>query len=118
MPGGLLLGATRGEWGGEVVYLKPDGKQEQVLWENTIGLHRTPSGIVAVTGLAHLTLEEGVLYRIDLGADGSYKATWWKRLPGAPSRSGLRADGTLVVSCRGGTIAVSPDGSLGMASEH
>lgn len=113
--GGLLLGSNRGEWGGEVVFLRPGGAQEKVLDENIVGLHKTPQGIVAVTGLAHLMLEQGALYRIERQPDGTFQANWWKRLPGVPSGSYLLADGALVVDCRGGTITVSANGVLAMA---
>ena len=115
VPGGKLLGANRGEWGGEIVFQRPDGSQQTVLGENIESLHRTPNGIIAVTGLAHLSLESGDLYRIDLRPDGSYEANWWKRLPGEPSAAGMLADGSLVVSCRGGTVVVTPSGEIRMA---
>jgi HEAT repeat protein len=115
VPGGLLLGATRGEWGGEIVLRRPDGSQQRVLGEHVKAIHDTPNGIVAVTGLAHLMYEGGDLYRVNLCGDGSYKATWWKRLPGEPSKSGMTEDGSLVVACRGGTIVVSPTGEIRMA---
>lgn len=114
-PNGILVGATRGEWGGEVVLLRAGLPQQTVLEENTLAIHRTSSGIIAVTGLAHLESNDGVLYRIDPAPDGSYKATWWKRLPGEPLASGFLNDGSLFVHCLGGDIVLTTEGRMQMA---
>jgi HEAT repeat protein len=109
--GGFLLGDDRGEWGGELVLERPGKPAIPVLTENTVGVHRAPFGLVAVTGLNHL-LSNGVLYRIERGPGGSYRAEWWKRLPGAPEQSGLLEDGSLFVRCDGGDVVVTREGRI------
>jgi HEAT repeat protein len=114
----VLLGSTRGEWGGELVAAAAGAPTEFILRENVQGVHAIPSGIVAVTGLCHLGFDFGALYRIDLRPDGRFEATWWKRLPGKPSDSGVLPDGSLFVRCHGGDVVVAADGSIGLEKDR
>lgn len=104
------MGATRGEWGGEVVFVPDGGSAEKTLDANIIGFHRLGKTIVAVSSLDHGMTNRGELYRIERRSDGSFSATWWKRLPGEPRQSGLRANGALFVRCSGGDVVVIPSG--------
>jgi hypothetical protein len=56
------------------------------------------------------------LYRINAEA-GQPRATLWRDLPGAPDKAFLLKNGTLFVSCDGGDVEVSPDGTLSIATE-
>jgi hypothetical protein len=111
-----LLGSNRGEWGGELVFTDGASAAVHVIEDNVQGIHRLPFGIVAVTGLAHLTLNHGMIYLVEVPANGRPKATKWKSLPGAPRKSGILPDGRLFVSCYGGDIMVSVDGRISMAA--
>jgi hypothetical protein len=114
--GAWLVGTSQGEWGGELV-LKPDGGgTRMVLPTNIAGLDVLGDGqIVAVTGLAHLSMDRGVLYRITCPSSGSCRATWWKALPGAPKSAWVIEGGELLVDTTVGTVLVSPEGTLRMA---
>lgn len=105
---GMLLGATRGEWGGELVLVRPNAPQQLVLDDNVIGVHRFGAHIVAVAGLAHLGMESATLYRIEPRPDGSYAAIWWKRLPSEPGISGITPTGRLFVRCRDADFVLAP----------
>jgi HEAT repeat protein len=119
LEGGWLVGANHGEWGGEVIF-KPDrGVVKTVLDENVTGLHLLNDGrIVAVTGLAHLMMDSGALYRIACTAPNGCSATWWKALPGAPRASWFIETGELLINTTGGSVLVAPDGRLSMADCH
>lgn len=112
--GGVLAGTNRGEWGGELVLLRPDAGQQLLLEKNVAGIHRLGAHVVVVTGLAHLGLREGALYRVAPGADGRLKATMWRVLPGAPARSAVLPDGRLFVSCTGGDVMVDEAGTISL----
>ena len=84
--------------------------------DNTTGIHRMPFGIVAATGLAHMTLNHGYLYLVDIKDGSPPNARLWKVLPGAPMKSGLLKSGDLFVACVGGNVLVSPTGEISMAS--
>jgi hypothetical protein len=72
--GGWLVGADRGEWGGELVFLGDDGIQRKLLDENVQDIVQLGSRYVAVTGLAHLTLNHGMLYEVGPDEGGSWRA--------------------------------------------
>jgi HEAT repeat protein len=114
--GGSVLGSSRGEWGGELVYVDAQGAVNRLVSSNTRAIHRMPFGIVAVTGLAHLAFSQGGLYRIDRSREG-FKATKWRTLPGAPRESGFLANGDLFIACDGGDIVITPSGELRMADD-
>jgi HEAT repeat protein len=115
--GGVLVGSSRGEWGGELVYLDGRGAAHQVVPGNTNAVHRMPFGVVAVTGLAHLLMSEGVLYIIE-NSDTGFKARKWRMLPGAPKKSGFLEDGNLFIACDGGDIVITPAGEMRMAARR
>ncbi len=115
VPNGFLLGADRGEWGGELVFTDRASTTVHVIEDNVRGIHRMPFGILAITGLAHLMLNHGMIYLVEVPASGKPKATKWKSLPGAPRQSGIMADGRLFISCTGGNVVVSTDGRISMA---
>ena len=104
---GFLVGADRGEFGGELMHMDASkGSPTQLLGENIVGIHETTIGIVIATGLSHMAFNRGALYVARRAGPGKYEVTYWKTLPGAPRASGLTADGALFVSCEGGDILV------------
>jgi hypothetical protein len=115
--GGYIVGADRGEWGGELVYSSGPSRARILKEENTMAIHRLPVGVVAVTGLGHLSLNRGALYLVKPVEGGGYQARLWKTLPGAPGRSGVLSNGSLYVQSAGGAIVVTPDGQMAMATE-
>ena len=63
---------------------------------------------IAVTGLAHMMFNNGVLLDVSRRAGGPWVASPWRRLPGAPGKSWLTTTGELLVDVyRGGTILVT-----------
>ncbi len=113
----FLLGSSRGEWGGELVLQDEGGAIRRLIDSNIQGVHQLGSGIVATSGLAHLALNSGCVYRIEIKAGELPVARLWKVLPGAPGRSGLLESGDLFVECRGGNVKISPSGEIRMADQ-
>lgn len=114
---GHLLGSDRGEWGGELVHQTAKGTTTMLLKENVRSIHRIGDTLVAVTGLAHLSSHRGMLYRIVSKAD-TYVTEPWRTLPSAPKVAGMMEDGRLFVSCEGGDIIVTADGTLEMSTRE
>ena len=109
---GNLAGSNHGEWGGEIGFIDGTGKPQIFATENTEAIYKTEHGIFAVTGLAHMSMNHGIIFKLSKGADGAWTAEKWRALPGAPHFSLLLADGKIFVSCYGGMVMVSPDGSM------
>ncbi|MGC1551108.1 MAG: hypothetical protein WA777_21500, partial [Rhodanobacter sp.] len=94
--GGHLLGADRGEWGGELVFRDNDGIIHRLIDRNVHGIVRMPFGVVVFTGLAHLSQSTGAIYRVDQHPDGTVTATLLHTLPGAPEDIRWTTRGDLV----------------------
>ena len=115
---GWLVGADRGEFGGELVFERDGRASAIVLQQNVHGIHQMPDGrIVVATGSSHLLSNAGALYLVACDTERC-RATRWKRLPGAPSDSWQTRSGELIVNTLGGSIVVSADGALRMADCH
>lgn len=112
---GWLTGTNHGEWGGELVFISDKRSQHVLVEQNVHGIFRLQQRIVALTGLAHLSINRGMLYELHEVA-GTWVATPRRALPGAPRHSRLVDTGELAIDVySGGSILVSPDGSMRMA---
>ncbi|NOY00642.1 MAG: HEAT repeat domain-containing protein [Verrucomicrobia bacterium] len=115
---GYLVGASRGEWGGELMFIDGNGAFTKILDDNIQGIYHTTSGIVVVAGIAHLSFNRGMLYKVIKKADGKWAAVKWRALPGVPRSSDLRENGDLFIGSPFGSVLVSPDGSIRMADGY
>ncbi|MDP1824727.1 MAG: hypothetical protein Q8L48_15840 [Archangium sp.] len=115
LDGGFLLGTNRGEWGGELVW-SSGGKQRPLLEENIVGIHRLGGRLIVVTGLAHLGINEGAVFRVEFAADSTPHATEWRILPGVPEGSFVLENGRLFLPCKGGDVVLDETGNLAMAT--
>ena len=114
---GWLAGSDRGEWGGELVYIPDSGKATIILDENIEDVYKLGERYIATTGLAHMFLNEGMLYQLNKNDQGHWKAKEWLRLPGAPYSSWFVETGELLINTTGGgSILLSEHGELRMAT--
>ena len=58
------LGTDNGEWGGELIATGPKGKRSVLIEDNIRALIPTGDGLLVFTGLPHLGLSRGAVYRI------------------------------------------------------
>lgn len=94
--GGFLVGYNSGEWGGGVLWYDSRGKLRQsITRENAVRIVETPHGILAFTGLAHLTVDEGHVLRL-ARVGGSWRARRLD-LPGSPRAIRIDSDGSILV---------------------
>jgi HEAT repeat protein len=115
VPGGQLFGIDHGEWGGELRFVDSATKQpSKILDGNIMGVFQMGSRLVAIGGLAHLSINYGNVYAIT-NDHGHYSATVWRRLPGAPRGGRLQKDGRLLIDTYGGQVFVNGDGTMEMA---
>lgn len=66
--GGKLIGIDRGEWGGELLFRpKPPAKEDKkIKGGNLVSIFRFKDDIYFAEGLAHLSISEGALYRMNI----------------------------------------------------
>ncbi|GGA80125.1 hypothetical protein GCM10011521_17960 [Arenimonas soli] len=109
---GWIVGSNRGEWGGEIAFVPDIGKPRIFLSQNVVDLHRLGDQVVAVTGIAHLFLNEGEVFRIQRDASGDWEAKAWRTLPGAPRDSWITRDGALWIDVVDGSLLLTPAGRM------
>jgi HEAT repeat protein len=117
---GWVLGADRGEWGGDLVFRQDALPAVRLLEDNIHGVFRFPNQrIVAVAGLAHLGGNSGRIYEVKCLGAGKCSAEWWKQLPASPREVWMTKSGQLLINTySGGSVIVDQDGRLSMAPCH
>ena len=82
---GWLIGFDAGEWGGALWWFNEDGaNRRKLLEENVRGLIETRWGILVLTGLAHLSLDQGKVFRLHHSGVGEWEPDQTALLDGAP----------------------------------
>jgi len=113
---GWLTGTDHGGWGGQLIYQPTGGAKQILAEENTQNIFLLGRQIVAVSGLAHLSMNNGMLLRIDRDGRGGYAVRPWKRLPAAPETSWMLEGGAMLVNTfEGGSVIIDTAGNLRMA---
>jgi HEAT repeat protein len=109
--GGYLLGSNRGEWGGDLIFRNTEGRQTILLDASVCGIYRMTSGIVVITEAAQVN--RGAVFTVSKSADGTWRASKWKELPGEPLAAGVRPNGNLFVACyKEEKMEISPSGDV------
>ena len=112
---GYLVGSSRGEWGGELMFIDSAGNSSMVLKDTIVGIYHTPKGILAVAGVSAMLMKRGMIYKVSRDDIGNWRATKWKALPGGLKSSALIKDGSLYIECVGGNVVFTPEGTIKMA---
>ena len=108
---GWLIGTNAGEWGGGLYFFPDAGPPVTLIEGNVVALFRHGQRIYAVTGLAHLILDDGDLWELEVRGD-NFRVDRRIRLPGAPFAFAVTSDGLLLIRTASGDVALSGNGSL------
>lgn len=112
---GWFAGSDRGEWGGDLVFIPTEGKAIKILDFNVEDIYSFGSHLIALSGLAHMSMNNGMIHKI-YRKGNEWHAEPWINLPGAPHTSWLVETGELLINTvDGGSVLLSTDGSLRMA---
>ena len=82
--GGMVIGDDMGEFGGGISFTEPNGTSYQLVDDNSHGIFNTAHGVLAITGLAHLSINRGAVYLLSRQPGKRVVAKPTMRLPGAP----------------------------------
>lgn len=82
--GGHAIAIDEGEFGGRLMFREADGESYTLVDDNALAIHAMPYGVIALTGLAHKTLNRGAVHRLDREPGGRVAASHMLDLPGAP----------------------------------
>ena len=116
LAGGWMAGTNRGEWVGELMWLGDNGERYEVMRENVQDIYQLGDRVIALTGIAHLMMNDGVVFELVRDrATGRWTRHPWRILPGAPKASWLNSDGLLQVATVGhGTFLLDQNGQMSM----
>lgn len=81
--GKAFIGANRGEWGGNLSIVDPDGTAHILIRDNIVQLIQEKDELFVFTGLAHLGSAQGAIYKVTRG-QGDVNTEKVTLLPGAP----------------------------------
>ncbi|WP_156022207.1 hypothetical protein [Sphingomonas sp. UNC305MFCol5.2] len=111
--GGWIVGTDGGEWGGSL-YLVTPARRTILAQGNVRGGFTWRGRLYVVSGLHHLTLDEGALWEVDLRAE---KRVGSIPLPASPEELLLTREQHLIVRTRKGDVALLPNGVLAPPGE-
>ncbi len=112
VPEGFLVGFDAGEYGGALYLFSADGKTRQKLGsENVVGFADLRIGTVVLTGLAHLGMSVGHLFKVDHTAAG-ISISQWLDLGGATETFAVDSPESMFVLTTGALYRVTACGDI------
>jgi hypothetical protein len=108
---GTLVGTDAGEWGGELVFIPQAGAAQTLVKQNVATIFRLGDADYALTGLAHLILNDGALWRIDTRG-ATARADRLADLPGGSPRAWTHVEGKALLVATEKAFAILPDGRI------
>jgi len=91
---GTLLGFDGGEWDGGLLFLDANGRPHELLHENVQAIIKTHTGVFVFTGLSHLSLLNGAVYKLISTTGQEIRVQLTHQLPGFPLSIRRKQDGT------------------------
>lgn len=107
---GKLVGEDKGEWGGSIKFMPDTGKDYTLVEENFQGFYTLEGRLFALTGLAHMGIDEGAIYEI-IFRDGRWAADGIAKLDGCPEAFSI-VDNMLYLVTSNSLSTVSADGMI------
>lgn len=109
---GWIVGASRGEFGGELAFIADSGSRTVIYRDNILDIFRLGERIVATAGRAHYAIG-GSLLLIERDETGRFTVVPWRRLPAKPDQSWLTQSQELWINTyRAGTVLVDRHGNM------
>jgi hypothetical protein len=111
---GWLVGFNEGEFGAALYWFSTDGgRNYRISDDQVVDFMKTPQGIIAIEGLAHLGSNSGSVVRIVKDAQTDrWISTKVKRLPQAPQSFVLLSDGRMFIVLYESLVLLTPDNRL------
>lgn len=110
-PHGFLAGDSRGEFGGELVFINKGGEVKILKDMNVEDIYKFSFGYVVTEGLSHMMSNSGSIYLVHF-VQGQPEITKLHGLIGAPKSSLKLLSGDLLINTDHGSQLLKRDGSL------
>lgn len=110
---GWLIGTDMGEFGGSLHWFSSDGKQSYKISDDHVkAFYNTKAGILAIEGLAHLTISEGKVIKIEDDSTGKWESKEFVDLKASPEVVVQEKDGSLLIATTDRLVRISMNGSV------
>lgn len=110
---GWLVGADAGEWGGNLLWLNRDASQKtELLRANVRGIVKVGKDVFILTGLAHLSIDEGKIYKLTADEKGTPKAQLTADLKTQPQAFAVETDDSFLVALNDKILRVTSSGEI------
>lgn len=98
---GFLLGHSRGEWGGSLIF-KSSKKEIELLKDNIENIHAFQSGYIVTAGLSHLMSDRGNLYFVKKNKHSGFTIIKLYTLPSKPVSSWVFSNKEILIHLSSG----------------
>src|SRR5262249_48981461 len=78
---GELIGSTRGEWGGELVWKPTEGRAQLIIKDNVFAIEAVEGGAIVLFGNLWNLWDNGYAVRVSQRGDGGWSLSEVARLP-------------------------------------
>jgi hypothetical protein len=112
--GGWLAGQNRGEWGGQLVFVEPEGPSQLLLNKNVFAIYRLVTGVYVVAAAEISAFGEAAIYRAASSPDGRWTVEPVAILPRWLTASAVVGTESIVVAAKGGTVLFNGSEDLTM----
>jgi hypothetical protein len=111
---GWLVGFNDGEFGAALYWFSGNGQMKyKISDDQVVDFIAMPHGIIAIQGLAHLSMSQGSLIRIARDSDRKrWRSTTVQKLTEAPEAFVRLTDGTLIIILSDSLVSLSPQNKL------
>jgi hypothetical protein len=110
---GWLIGADAGEWGGNLFWLNSDGKSKtELLNDNIRGIVKVGKDIFILSGMAHLGIDEGKIYKLTTDEKGTLKIQLLADLKTQPQSFIVENDESFLVALNDKILRIKTSGEI------
>ncbi len=114
---GWLIGSDDGEWGGKLYWLSNEGEQAiELLKDNIRGIISSGDTAFILAGLAHLTIDEGMIYKVSARRDGKLQSEVILDLKAQP-QSFVVANNSVFILLNDKLLRLEPNGQTSVLAE-
>jgi hypothetical protein len=114
---GWLVGSDAGEWGGILTWYGDDASQKkELIKDNVRGIARIGNEVLVLSGLAHLSDDNGKIWKLGKDEKGEIKATLLKELGSQPQGFVVK-DKDLLVALNNKFLRISLSGETKIFNE-
>ncbi len=110
---GWLIGSDAGEWGGKLFWFSKNGtKKIELLEDNIRGIAKIDGGIFILSGMSHLGIDEGKIYKLAKNDTDNFKTQLISDLKTQPQTFIKENDQSILITLKNKVIRLNSLGKI------